>query len=476
MKATHDRARWGLMLVSALLFAGMLACQSGAGQVPTVQVTFPPTGRQVAVGDVVPIHSISQDDRGVTKVELWVGGQLLETTSAPSDQKTFAAVQNWMPSQAGIFDVGVRAYDSDGQVSEPALITIEVVSTVAEVTQPLPEEPASPTQAPQAAPPPSGQGPSEQPTPTPLTAVEAPPPAFATVGGGPDLECANWTYQGFPDPVIVGQPVVFEVWIWNSGNLQAFNFRWGVQPISPAAEFMESQETISLNGDQEGTFTWQGDPIVYDQPGQYTMVMMVDLHDAVDEVNEDNNRCQGQITVVEPAAPTATLASWSGKTIFADAARSGHLSGGGVFGDAVVGDDSQNGQLKGFLTFDLSGIPAGATINAATLNLGSYQREGNPFNSLGALRALPGNFGGLDSGDWNASVIGTAGYYEEPADLQADQDVLTSVKRAFEQGWGSYQLRLEFSDPTDGDNNTDVFWFNVGAGGVRLLVTYTAGG
>jgi hypothetical protein len=238
---------------------------------------------------------------------------------------------------------------------------------------------------------------------------------------------------------------------------------------------MESQETISLNGNQDGSFVWQGDPIVYNQAGQYKMVIMVDLHDAVDEVDESNNQCQGQITVVEAPAPTPTVPSWSGTTIFADAASSGHLSNGAVFADAVVGDDSQNAQLKGFLTFDLSGIPAGATINAATLNLGSYQREGNPFNSLGVLKALPGNFGGLDSGDWSATVIGTAGYYEEPADLQADQDVLTSVKRAFEQGWGYYQLRLEFSDPTDSDGTTDVFWFNAGSGGVRLIVTYTIG-
>jgi hypothetical protein len=466
-----------MLLVASAFLATALACQAGAGKAPTVQLTFPPAGRQVAVGDVVPIHSIAQDDRGVTSVELWVAGQLVQTTSAPGNPRTFAAVQQWTPVQAGVFNVGVRAYDSDGQVSEPSLITIEVVATAGEVTQPLPEAPASPTQAPQVTVAPSEQptqGPSEQPTPTPPTVVEASPPAFATVGGGPDLECVNWTYEGFPDPVIVGQPVVFEVWIWNSGNLQAFNFRWGVQPIA-AAEYLESQETMTLNGNQDGSFSWQGDPIVYDQPGEYTMLMMVDVHDVVDEVNENNNECQGQITVVEAAEPTPTVASWSGTTIFADAASSGHLSDGGVFADAVVGDDSQNAQLKGFLTFDLSGIPAGATINAATLNLGSYQREGNPFNSLGALRALPGNFGGLDSGDWSATVIGTAGYYEEPADLQSDQDVLTSVKRAFEQGWGYYQLRLEFSNPTDNDNTTDVFWFNVGTGGVRLLVTYATG-
>ncbi|MCJ7619543.1 MAG: Ig-like domain-containing protein, partial [Anaerolineae bacterium] len=350
---THRSFRLAAFLVAAVVLVGILACQAGAGEAPTVQITFPPTGRQVAVGDVVPIHSTSQDDRGVTSVELLVAGQLVETTGAPGNQRTFAAVQQWTPSQAGVFNVGVRAYDSDGRVSEPALVTIEVVATAAEVTQPLPEEPISPTQAPESTIPPSGQptqgpseqptqGPSEQPTSTPLPVVVSSPPAFATVGGGPDLECANWRYEGFPDPVIAGQPVALEVIIWNSGNLQAFNFRWGVQPASPAMEYMESQETISLNGGQDGSFFWQGDPIVYDQAGQYTMLIMLDLHDAVDEVNENNNQCQGQIMVVEAAAPTATLPSWSGTTVFADAARSGHLSigmGGAhvVDSGAVVG-------------------------------------------------------------------------------------------------------------------------------------------
>ena len=484
MKRTHHKsAKWGIVVLSSLLFASMLACQAGAGQAPTVQLTFPPTGRQVAVGDVVPIHSTSQDDRGVTSVELLVAGQLVETTGAPGNQRTFAAVQQWTPSQAGVFNVGVRAYDSDGRVSEPALITIEVVATEAEVTQPLPEEPISPTQAPQPTTPPSGQptqGPSEQPTPTPPTVVVASPPAFATVGGGPDLECANWRYEGFPDPVIAGQPVALEVIIWNSGNLQAFNFRWGVQPASPAMEYMESQETISLNGSQDGSFFWQGDPIVYDQAGQYTMLIMLDLHDAVDEVNENNNQCQGQITVVEAAAPTATLPSWSGTTVFADAARSGHLSigmGGAHIVDpgVVVGDDAGNGQLKGFVTFDLSGIPAGATLVAATLNLGSYDAQGAPFQDLGALSAYHVNYGDLDGNDWSLQAeAGRPGYYGTRDELGQDVNVLTSVQRAFGNGW-DYQLRLEFAQAANADGREDTLEFNTGGGAVRLVISYTGG-
>jgi hypothetical protein len=483
MKRTFKRARWGILIIASLLFASMLACQAGAGEAPTVQITFPPTGRQVAVGDVVPIHSTSQDDRGVTSVELLVAGQLVETTGAPGNERTFAAVQQWTPSQAGVFNVGVRAYDSDGQVSEPALVTIEVVATAAEVTEPLPAEPSAPTQAPQPTTGPSGQptqGPSEQPTQTPLPVDVASPPAFATVGGGPDLECANWRYEGFPDPVVVGQPVALEVIVWNSGNLQAFNFRWGVQPASPAMEYMESQETITLNGGQDGSYFWQGAPIVYDQAGQYTMLIMVDLHDAVEEVNENNNQCQGQITVVEAQAPTPTSQGWQGSVLYADAARSGHLSigmGGThvVDSGAVVGDDAGNGQLKGFLTFDLSGIPDGATIVAATLNLESYAAQGAPFQDLGALSAYHVNYGDLDGNDWDLPAeAGRPGYYSTRDELGQGVNVLTSVQRAFGNGW-DYQLRLEFAQAANADGREDTLEFNTGGGAVKLVISYTGG-
>jgi hypothetical protein len=279
--------------------------------------------------------------------------------------------------------------------------------------------------------------------------------------------------------VVVGQPVALEVMIWNSGNLQAFNFRWGVQPISPAAEFMESQETITLNGNQDGSFHWQGDPIVYNQPGQYTMVIMVDLHDGVDEVNEDNNQCQAQITVVEAQEPTPTSQTWEGAVLWADASRSGHLSigmGGAHVVDvgAVVGDDAGNGQLKGFLTFDLSGIPAGANITAATLNLGSFQKQGNPLEDLGALTAYLVNYGDLDGGDWDLQASSTPARYEGLSAVSQDQDVLPSVRLAFSNGW-AYQLRLQFAHQASNDGQEDSFEFNTGGGGVRLVVTYTGG-
>ena len=477
---THRSFRLAAFLVAAVVLVGILACQAGAGEAPTVQITFPPTGRQVAVGDVVPIHSTSQDDRGVTSVELLVAGQLVETTGAPGNQRTFAAVQQWTPSEAGVFNVGVKAYDSDGQVSEPALVTIEVVATAAEVTQPLPEEPAAPTQppAPAPSPAPGETAPPEEPTRTPLTAIVAPTPQFAVATPrGPDLVITDFTYA--PSPAPEGADVAFEITMLNEGDSPTGNFHFGIKPITPSMlDYVESEGMLSLGAGESLTLEYHGEALRY-SPGSWTAEALVDMHNVVAESDETNNTRQVEITVVEAAAPTATLPSWSGTTVFADAARSGHLSigmGGAhvVDSGAVVGDDAGNGQLKGFLTFDLSDIPAGATISAATLNLGSFQKEGTPLEDLGALTAYLVNYGDLDGSDWDLQATSTPARYERLSAVSQDQDVLTSVKLAFRNGW-DYQVRLEFTHPASNDGQEDSLEFNTGGGAVRLVVTYSGG-
>ena len=141
--------------------------------------------------------------------------------------------------------------------------------------------------------------------------------------------------------------------------------------------------------------------------------------------------------------------------------------------DGVVraGDDAGNGQLKGFLFFDISWIPDGATVESAILNLSSRQREGNPPADLGTLRVYYGNYGDLDGGDWDAQSFQVVGL-ESGAQIGSNVDVTDSVATARANVW-YYQLRLQFVEPTDGDGREDSLEFNTGEGGVVLTVTYT---
>ena len=256
-----------MLLVVSLMMGGMLACQLGQGAAPTVEITFPPTGRQVLVGREVPIHSVSQDDRAIARVELWSGGQVIETTTAPGTGRAFAAVQHWTASEVGVFNIGVRAIDSDGQNSEPAVITVQAVAAASEITQPLPDEPAAPVQ------------PTTEPE-GPTPEAEGPTP----VPGEPvDLELTNLTLSNLTPAA--GEQIVVGVTIFNRGGTLAEEFHWGWDP-GTGEEPIHSDAIASLG---------PGDDVVsemhytYQQAGPYTGQAWADSWDAFDEPDETNN-------------------------------------------------------------------------------------------------------------------------------------------------------------------------------------------
>ena len=291
MTGKRGRGRVALVLTGLLVLAGVLACQVGKGAAPTVEITFPPTGRQVQVGAVVAIHSVSRDDRGLARVELYTGGQVVQTTAASGSM--YVAVQNWTAQQAGVFNLGVRAVDSDGQSSELAVVAIEVVASAAEVSQPLPEAPQAP-QVPAQTPGTEAQTTTlpEEPMPQPEGPSEEP-------GATVDLEISNLTLSNVnPAP---GEEIAVGVTILNRGGNTAQDFHWGWDP-GTGEEAIHSEAIASLApGDDvvsEMSYTYQ-------QPGQYSSEAWADSWDAYDEADETNNFAYEDVnvaTVVEDQA------------------------------------------------------------------------------------------------------------------------------------------------------------------------------
>ena len=123
---------------------------------PTLLVSAPADGAQIAVGTTVQVQSTSHDARGVLRVELWVDGALYRAdvakeTDAPRDA---TISQAWLARDAGAHVLMVKAVNLDGNASAPETVRVNVVA------------PASPT-------------PNVTPTPA--------PPAFAT--GTVPAEC-----------------------------------------------------------------------------------------------------------------------------------------------------------------------------------------------------------------------------------------------------------------------------------------------
>jgi len=132
-----------LVIGIALICAGVLACEiPGMSPKPTrpvVVIDSPPGGTQVKVGEEAEVCSTATDEKGVTRVELWVDGALVRSDQSPIPQPVFSLVQRWTPPGPGSHTVEVRAYNVDGVPSEPAMITLRVEAATSQVT-PTPAE------------------------------------------------------------------------------------------------------------------------------------------------------------------------------------------------------------------------------------------------------------------------------------------------------------------------------------------------
>ncbi len=144
----------GLFVIGALV-ASVLACdlggrgQSAAGSQPTVQLLSPPAGTQAAVGRQVYLLARAYARSGIARIDFAVNGQTIGSQSQQGRQRLFSAAQPWTPSRAGSYTLSATAYDTSGQASAPAQVTITVQQSFAAPAAPQPTaRPGGPTPAP----------------------------------------------------------------------------------------------------------------------------------------------------------------------------------------------------------------------------------------------------------------------------------------------------------------------------------------
>ncbi len=137
--------------VSAFIFSSNRG--SASVSVPVVIIKSPVSGSQVKVGQRVAVQATANDAQGVTRMELWVAGQKVAHSISPatSGQSPFTSGDElaWTPSSEGTYRLEVRAFNSQGLQSAPAIVSIIAVA------DPLTAE-ATPTQTPTSTPIPSG--------------------------------------------------------------------------------------------------------------------------------------------------------------------------------------------------------------------------------------------------------------------------------------------------------------------------------
>lgn len=132
---------------------------------------------------------------------------------------------------------------------------------------------------------------------------------------------------------------------------------------------------------------------------------------------------------------------------------------------ACAGDNKDNGTRRGFLSFDISSIPAGSTIVEATLDLSNYAKDGNPnWASLGNLQVYfyqYGNYNSLDAADFNAvgKLVKGGSFSNYPSPWKLDVMESTTGEE-FIQGLVDAhrtrsQYKIQFTTLTDNDGVLD---------------------
>jgi hypothetical protein len=158
-------------------------------------------------------------------------------------------------------------------------------------------------------------------------------------------------------------------------------------------------------------------------------------------------------------------------TLFSEAAEDGHVNQAGSTNPYPnVGDNSTNQALQAFLSFNISGIPVGAVIKSASLDVSTGDVLGDPFAGLGWMRVYNHQYGSLGAEDFTPGFPTGAiyTYSSKPVTPFTSPSLVNALQTRVNAGAPRFQVRLQFQTYTDGDNVVDALRL----GQTALVVTY----
>jgi predicted component of type VI protein secretion system len=294
----------------------------------------------------------------------------------------------------------------------------------------------------------------------------------------PDLVVQSITFA--PDPPVQNQDNQVRIAIRNAGSGDAGPFDWEwrpgtATPQSGHASGLHAGETMLV------TVTWH--------PGSWyaslPTVARVDTGNTVGESNEGNNELTVNTQVVAPSEVTVTRPS--------QAALDGYVIGGQ---DAYNAQDIRAGNFgtasgeavyRGFFSFDLSGIPAAATIQSVELRFFQAEVVGDPYGKLPQLLLVHLDYGSsLDPADFDiAGLEPDSTAWLSPRTSPGESYIITSetianwIGQDLAAGRTRLQMRLQFLPEIDDGATADYIRIEsgdnaLGTGHVpQLTITYT---
>lgn len=125
-----------LLLLTSILTACNLGTAAEVTAVPTpdiprVEILSPPNNQPVIVDTDFDFDIVARDETsGIARVELYVDEVLVNESMPVEDESVpvFRTTMNWRAAGLGLHIIEVISYREDGQQSDPARLTIEVLA------------------------------------------------------------------------------------------------------------------------------------------------------------------------------------------------------------------------------------------------------------------------------------------------------------------------------------------------------------
>jgi pSer/pThr/pTyr-binding forkhead associated (FHA) protein len=526
----------GITIVCVIVLAVLLL--TGGKGTPDVIIQSPAAGAQIATGSEIVLQATASGSKDIILLELSVDGALVESSSDPVGTSSLTVRKPWVFTTPGEHEIAAEAFTASGKASRRASLRVNISTGI----EPTVTSTAQPTETPTptlTATPEATATPIPTMSPPQIDYLRANPatiyagecatlqwgnvtnatkaviePGIGGVGtpgakaicplettiyiltatgpGGTSQASATVTVlaappdlvvdaiEFFPNPPKAGQEDRVQITVRNAGIGAAGGFDWEWLAGSDAV-FDGHIEGLAAGKSTVITVLWTPQRAY----SQLSTEMLVDTGNSVSESDEGNNRWVAVVQVVEaPREPQTVI-------LRSDAALDGFRlndGGGSTVEDILVGNGAPIdpvGELvsRGFMSFDLSGIPAGATIQSVELRFYQKQIRGDPYRKLGNLVLDHVYFGAsLDASAYDTPVLDSAVLAQQTSPdawyLFSDPTFAAWVQSDLGAGRPRHQLRLQFSQETDGDGKED--WITIEPGGgplgspnsPQLVVTY----
>jgi hypothetical protein len=499
----------GITILCCALVAGLLL---GGGGAPDVAISAPADNSQYAVNSEVLLQANASGANDIVLIDLMVDDVVVASSASPEARGTSSLTvsEAWTFTTVGSHTVSAVAYNSQGDESRPASVTVNVVAAGEALPTSTPTPEAEETTVPTDTPTPLPGAPQIEyfranpqainagdcttlewgevvdateariepdvggvGTPGRTTVCPSETTTYILTASGPGGETEASTevqvnvpqadliidsIQFQPNPPVQGEETEVKITIHNQGAGAANPFDWEFAPGSEGP--FRGRVDNGLNANDSTVVTARWTPA--NAYATLQTVARADINNEVSETDKGNNELSAVIQVLEGTPSSGTTTSTSDANLDGYRSNDGSgsrnqdvLQGNGEFSSGV-------GELiwRGLMSFDLSEIPAGAAIDSAELRFYQVKVEGDPYGKLGGLRLEHVDYGSRLSADaFDTPALGsmTLSPQQSPGTwyILSDPAIASWVQDAVNAGRDTFQVRLRWLQESDGDGEED---------------------